>query len=355
MLRALWDYGAQAVKNLFVEPREDNFEAWVVKRFGRKLFDIFFGVYTEKTWGIPCTQISSAWAAQRISQQSLWDAIKKSVFRPKGDVRSLVSTFHYPREGGVGEIARSYAREAKRLGAEIRTSTTVEEVLVESGRVMGARVRPAGQEAETILAEEVLNTMPCTTLARLCNPPADVLSHVDALRHRSMVFVYLVLDRPQLTPDHWIYIPEDSLTVHRLSEFKNFSDHCAPEDKTLICAEITCDRGDELWNETDENLREIAIRDLTTIGLIEPEEVLETFTHREVFAYPLYTLDYKEHLDVVLGYIDSIQGLDTTGRQGLFKYNNMDHSIGMGLTAGDNILGRGEDHRKIATGDEYFD
>jgi protoporphyrinogen oxidase len=177
---------------------------------------------------------------------------------------------------------------------------------------------------------------------------------VRALRHRSMVFVYLVLDRPQLTPDHWIYIPEKTLTVHRLSEFKNFSEHCAPPDKTLVCAEITCDQGDEIWNESDEKLRDISVKDLVKIGLIRPEEVLETFSHREVFAYPLYITGYRDHLDAVLSWVDGIENLDTTGRQGLFKYNNMDHSIAMGFTAADNLLVGGDDHRKVATGDEYF-
>ena len=91
------------------------------------------------------------------------------------------------------------------------------------------------------------------------------------------------------------------------------------------------------------------------IGLIQKDEVLETFTHREIFAYPVYDLEYKGHLDSVLGCVESVKGLDTTGRQGLFKYNNMDHSIAMGFTAADNILGAGDDHKKIASGDEYFD
>ena len=356
MMRACWDYARQALKNLFVKGNDDNFEDWVVRRFGRKLFQIFFGVYTEKTWGVPCKKISSDWAAQRISQSSLWDAIKKSVFRPKGNVRSLVSEFHYPKDGGVGEIALSYGRAAASHGATIHCSTTVEAVLCEKDRAVGVRVKKDDGTTEEIRADWILNTMPVTRFVGLLEPapPRSVLDHAAALGHRSMVFVYLVLARPSLTHDHWIYIPEDSLTVHRLSEFKNFSENCAPADKTMICAEITCDLGDEIWTKSDAELREIAVQDLVTIGLIRPEEVLETFTHREVFAYPLYTLGYREHLDAVLGHLDGIESLDTTGRQGLFKYNNMDHSIAMGLGAADNILGHGEDHRKVATGDVYF-
>ena len=356
MMRAIFDYCVQATKNLFTKPKDRNFEEWVVRRFGRKLFEIFFGVYTAKTWGVPCTEISADWASQRISQASLWDTIIKSVFRPKGDVRSLVSKFHYPEKGAIGQLAISYAREAGKMGAEFRLNTKVEAILLADGQAIGVRVKNADGTSEEIHGAQILNTMPLTKMVRMIDPPApqDLLGHVQALKHRSMVFVYLILDRNQLTHDHWIYIPEDSLTVHRLSEPKNFSLDCAPPGKTIVCAEITCDFGDEIWNKNDDELRAIATADLVKIGLIKPEEVLETFTHREFFAYPLYTLGYKKHLDPVIAFVDGIKQLDTTGRQGLFKYNNMDHSIAMGFTAADNLLGATADHKKVASGDEYF-
>ena len=168
------------------------------------------------------------------------------------------------------------------------------------------------------------------------------------------MFVYLEIDTPMVSPDHWVYLPEKHLTIHRICEFKNFSDATAPGDKTVVCCEITCNFGDEVWNKPDDELRKIAVKDLLDIGLIEESEVLDTFSHREVYAYPLYTIGYREHQMALIRWADSVKGLDTTGRQGLFKYNNMDHSIMMGLGAADNILGRGESHRKVATEETYF-
>jgi protoporphyrinogen oxidase len=207
-----------------------------------------------------------------------------------------------------------------------------------------------------IEADRILSTIPVTMLAEIASPaaPPEVLAAARAMRHRSMVFVYLILNRPKLTDDHWIYLPEDKITVHRLSEYKNFSPYSAPPDKTLICAEVTCDYGDEIWRETDEKLREICVDDLVQIGLIKKDEVLETFSRRAKFAYPLYDLTYRANKDKVLDWVSTIADLDTTGRQGLFKYNNMDHSIGMGLAAAENLMGRGESHKKIAEGDRYF-
>jgi protoporphyrinogen oxidase len=52
-------------------PVEENFEQWVTNRFGQRLYEIFFKTYTEKVWGIPCTEIRAEWAAQRIQGLSL--------------------------------------------------------------------------------------------------------------------------------------------------------------------------------------------------------------------------------------------------------------------------------------------
>jgi protoporphyrinogen oxidase len=357
LLKCFLDYLWVKIRNLVRRPPDDNFENWVVNRFGRKLYSIFFGVYTEKTWGIPCTQISADWAAQRISLLSLWDTVKKTLFRPKDadTPRTLVSKFFYPRRGGIGVLSRRYQEEIEKLGGKVFTSTKAVEVRVEGGRATGALVEGQGGK-RFIEADRVLSTIPVTVLAEIVSPaaPPEVLAAARAMRHRSMVFVYLILNRPKLTDDHWIYLPEDSITVHRLSEYKNFSPYSAPADKTLVCAEVTCDYGDEIWRETDEKLREICVEDLVKIGLIKKDEVLETFSRRAKFAYPLYDLTYRANKDEVLSWVSTIADLDTTGRQGLFKYNNMDHSIGMGLAAAENLMGRGESHKKIAEGDRYF-
>lgn len=355
LLKAFLDYFWVKARNLFRRPPDDNFENWVVNRFGRKLYDVFFGTYTEKTWGIPCTQISADWAAQRISLLSLWDTVKKTLFKPRNVPRTYVSEFHYPRRGGIGMLSRRYREEVEAAGGEVLVASPVTKVHREGDRVTGVEA-DTSEGPRTFDSDVVLGTIPVTTLARLVTPaaPGEVLEAASRLRHRSMVFVYLILDRPHLTRDHWIYLPEQSLITHRLSEFKNFSPDAAPSDKTLVCAEITCDYGDEDWRRSDEELRAIVARDLVRIGLIEEGEILHTFSRRERHAYPIYDLDYRRNKDLVVEYLSELEGLDTTGRQGLFKYNNMDHSVAMGLGAARHILGGDARHRKVATDQEYF-
>ena len=88
---------------LFPHREEENFEQWVSNRFGRRLYEIFFQSYTEKVWGIPCTEIGSDWAAQRIKDLDLAKAIRNALLgssRDGGQVTTtLIDRFHYPRYG----------------------------------------------------------------------------------------------------------------------------------------------------------------------------------------------------------------------------------------------------------------
>jgi protoporphyrinogen oxidase len=152
-----------------------------------------------------------------------------------------------------------------------------------------------------------------------------------------------------------MYLPESRLTIHRISEFKNFSPHCAPPDKTMVCAEITCRVGDEHWRASDEELAQIAVRDLQELGFVAPHEVLGTFVRKIPYAYPIYDLRYKEHLGPVLDFIHALENVKTGGRQGLFRYNNMDQSIEMGRRMAWTLLSEQDaGHEAVATESEYF-
>ena len=165
-----------------------------------------------------------------------------------------------------------------------------------------------------------------------------------------------MLDRDSVTPDHWVYLPEKHLTVHRICEFKNFSETTCPAGKTLVCAEITCNQDDERWKLSDEELVRIATDDLTGIGLFQAGEVFGHHVRRVPYAYPLYELSYKENLQVLLRYLKKIDNLISTGRQGLFRYGNMDHSVAMGSRVARSVAtGQGPDHNEVATEDESFD
>jgi protoporphyrinogen oxidase len=334
-----------------------DFESWTTRRFGRTLYRVFFGQYTEKAWGMPPSQISADWASQRITLLNLRDAVWKTLFRPKkGNVpRTLVTDFIYPEYGGIGELARGYARQIGAMGGRVLTDAPAIRVLRDGMRVTG--IEYGKHQREVLEADHYVSTIPVTALAKALSPaaPPEVLQAVASLKYISIVFVYLKLNRERVSPDNWVYLPEKHLTVHRISEFKNFSKQCAPEGKTLVCAEITCRRGDEIWRMSVEQLRAIAEKDLIQVGLIKPGEVFDAFVKRIPYAYPVYDLDYRKHLTPILSFVGQLENIETTGRQGNFRYNNMDQSVEMGRKMGIELAtGVDTGHQAVATGKEYF-
>jgi protoporphyrinogen oxidase len=336
---------------------DDNFEGWVTRRFGRTLYNLFFGRYTEKAWKMPPSQISGDWASQRISLLSLGDTVRKTLFRPLGQSapRTLVSDFLYPQSGGIGEIARGYVRHIEAMGGTVLIGTPAVKVCREGLRVTG--IQYGTKNPELVTADYYISTIPITALARSVRPaaPDHVRKAIANLRYISIIFVYLKVNKPQVSPDNWLYVPEPHLTIHRISEFKNFSPESAPPDKTMVCAEITCRIGDEHWRAKDHELIAAAVSDLEKLGLILPADVLEAFVKKIPYAYPVYDLQYKQNLTPILDFVHSLENIQTGGRQGLFRYNNMDQSIEMGRKMAASILqGSDAGHEAIATGREYF-
>ena len=357
LLRAGWDYVWIRMVQWFRKIPDDNFENWVLKRFGRTLYEIFFGTYTSKAWKMPCTQISADWASQRISQANLWDTVKKTLHPPKdGEVRSLVSEFWYPARGGIGQIGRKYAEKIERMGGVIHLRAPLERIEIQGGLAHQVVFRQEGRE-HVLECDEIVNTVPLSRALEAFRPEIDeeVKQAIGKLGYSAIVFVYLEVDKPSVSPDHWVYLPEKHLTIHRISEFKNFSDDAAPGDKTVVCCEITCRMGDEHWNLSLEEGAKIAIRDLETLGLIEPGIARGIDLHKLRYAYPIYDLTYKENLEVLKRAAKRVKNFHTTGRQGLYRYNNMDHSIAMGRRIAKTIL-KGADQRadEVAAGQEYF-
>ncbi len=332
LTRAILDYLWIRVRQWFRPIPDSHFENWVVKRFGRTLFDLFFGTYTSKAWGMPTTEISADWAQQRISQANLWDTIVKTLRPPKnGEVRSLVTQFWYPKHGGIGQLSRKYAEKIRRMGGEIWLSTPVERIDVERGRAVRVVYIREGVRVE-LACDQVISTIPLPRLLETLNPAIDNATRaaISRLKYIGIVFVYLEVTRPSVMPDHWVYLPQKDLTVHRITEFKNFSDTSAPGDRTVVCCEITCRPGDERWKLSLAEAARIAEADMIRIGLIAAGEARAIDIARLPYAYPVYDLQYKENLEVLRKATAGIANLGTTGRQGLYRYNNMDHSIAMG-------------------------
>ncbi|MEM8681396.1 MAG: FAD-dependent oxidoreductase, partial [Planctomycetota bacterium] len=318
-----------------VKPSEtrDTFESWVVNRFGRQLFEIFFKSYSEKLWGIPCDQLNSDFAAQRIKKLSLGEAIKNALGFG-GKHQTLVDQFAYPLMG-TGQVYDRMAAYVNVLG-RVNLSAPVRRVLMDNAKVKGLEL----MDGKSYAFDHVISTMPLTLLVKgIEGIPGHVKEAASALKFRNTVLVYLNVDGTDLFPDQWIYVHAPELKMGRVTNFRNWLPSLYGNSKTSILAlEYWCNDNDPDWQSDDNEWIETAKHEMRSTGLIGETPILDGHVLRIHRSYPVYAQNYREHLQVVTDHMNQYDGLTAIGRYGAFKYNNQDHSILMGLLAADNLL-----------------
>ena len=339
-------------------PVEENFEQWVTNRFGKRLYEIFFKTYTEKVWGIPCTEIRAEWAAQRIQNLSLEKAILSaaSLNRRSTKIKTLISEFKYPRlgPGQMWEMCRDRIEE---MGNRVLMGHKVSGIDLQDGRVVGVRAESAVGE-QYFPADHVISTTAVRSLVRALSPepPPSVLAAANGLRYRDFVAVALILGREKMFPDNWIYIHTPGVQVGRIQNFNNWSQAMVPvPGKTCLGLEYFCFKGDGLWESSDADLIAQAVRELEVLNIAQASDVEDGAVIRMPKAYPIYDAMYREHLDNIRDFIDPIPNLHTVGRNGMHKYNNQDHSMLTAMMALWNMAGASHDLWEVNTDFEYHE
>jgi protoporphyrinogen oxidase len=330
------------------------FEEWVIDRFGKKLFGIFFKNYSEKLWGIPCSKIDADWAAQRIKKLSLWEAVKGALLGNKGNKhKTLVDQFAYPNNG-TGMLYERMAEQFKNYGGKLHLNTLVKKIIQnESGKAAGVEL----QNGEVHLADKVISTMPLTTMVKgLQYAPEAVQQAANKLYFRNTILVYVEVDNSNLFPDNWIYVHSPEVIHGRITNFRNWCSSLYRDKKTsILCLEYWCFENDEIWKSSEIEMGKLAETELRKLNLISTKDkVLNTHLLHIPKCYPVYETGYAKYVDVVKNYLETIPNLLVIGRYGAFKYNNQDHSILMGLLAAKQIISGNNQHLwNINTDDDY--
>lgn len=342
---------------------EPHLEAWVRNRFGDRLFETFFRTYTEKVWGMPCTEIGADWAAQRIKQLELSTAVRDAVGRAVPALQrdsgaiSLTDWFWYPRYG-PGMLFDALAHRAVSRGARLQLSTEVVAVHWTAAGPTSVTTRsPSGEEAHHNVTH-VLSSIPLTVLVERMQPaaPAPVLRAARSLRYRHLRTVNLVLDKPHPFPDQWVYVHDPELAVGRIQNFGAWSPWMLADAGTAcVGLEYFCSDGDAVWSATDDAMIAQASRELAATGLSRGARVLDACTVRVPRAYPVYDPAHKEHLATLEAWVRSVPRLQPIGRAGMFKYNNSDHSVLTALLAVENLLGASHNVWAVNTDTAYHE
>jgi len=343
---------------LFPIRNATSLEQFFINRFGRELYRTFFESYTEKVWGRPCSEISAEWGAQRVKglsiTKALWHAMKKpftaSDVTQKDMETSLIEQFLYPKYG-PGQMWEQAAREVEEKGGRVLTNMEVRRVDVAGNRITAVEaVDAVTGRSQVFRADHFFSTMPVQQLVRslAAKPPDEVRRISEGLVYRDFITVGLLLDELKvkenagegtgLVRDNWIYIQEPDVTVGRMQIFNNWSPYMvADPSKVWIGLEYFANEHDDLWIQTDPDLIALAANELAKIGIIEPGALVDGTVIRMPKAYPAYFGAY-DRFGQLRAWIDRFENLFLIGRNGMHRYNNMDHSMLTAMVAVDNVL-----------------
>src|SRR4051812_18403245 len=207
---------------------EENFEQWVTNRFGKRLFDLFFKSYTEKVWGVPTNEIRAEWAAQRIKGLSFFSAAKAAFVGNKGNIKTLIDKFNYPRYG-PGQLWDAMAREIEKRGGEVRLNATAERIVLNED---GRSVKHVVVNGEPIEPLHVISSLPLRNAVGITEPApgSEVEKAAKGLRYRDFLTVGLVIDGEDLFPDNWIYIHDPDVRVGRIQNYRSWSPWMVPDE-----------------------------------------------------------------------------------------------------------------------------
>jgi len=328
-------------KQAFPTDNPENFHDWVANQFGERLFSIFFKTYTEKVWGMPCDEISADWAAQRIKGLDLWSAMSNALRRsiapagraPMGAdgkvIKTLIESFQYPRKG-PGMMWDAAAAKTRAQGGEIRMGEVFTGLSFDApSQLWHIATRTIDGAQHSYTARHVISTAPLRELIGAIDPLPACHAAAARLRYRDFITVSLIVDKPDLFPDNWIYIHEPKVKVGRIQNFRSWSPEMIPDpDLSCLGLEYFCFEGDGLWDSPDAELIALAKRELATIGLVRADEVKDGCVVRQKKAYPVYDEGYRNNVQTIRDELTAkYPTLHLIGRNGMHKYNNQDHAM----------------------------
>jgi protoporphyrinogen oxidase len=337
-----------------VKPPSDqtSLEGYIAANYGWRLYQHFFKTYNEKLWGIPASELSADFGAQRIKGMSLfqavWEPTRARLLGKRQDsakqVTSLIEEFNYPKYG-PGQMWEKATELVTEAGTKVIFDSVVTRIEVEDGRAVAVTAETDGV-ATRYECTDVISTMPMRELLEAIDPPPspEVLAAARGLSYRDFVTIALVVPLEYSFPDNWIYIHDPGVDVGRIQNFGTWSPYLVKDGRTCLGLEYFVNEGDATWSKPDEELVEQGKRELEQLGLADSSKVEAGYVVRMPKAYPVYDEHYQEHVTTMRRWLEAnAPNIRPVGRNGMHRYNNQDHSMYPAMLSVENIFGAQHD------------
>jgi len=358
--QSLLAVGSYAMARVRPPKDQTNYEGWLVARFGWRLYRTFFKTYTEKVWGMPVKEMPADWAAQRVKNLSLSNAVINAIMpkRNQKDITSLIEEFQYPKYG-PGMMWEVCASKVEKMGGTVTMNTGVTAIHREGDKAVAVTVTDTTGAQRRVAADHVISSTPMSTLLKMMDPapPAEVLAAANDLQYRDYLTVALIVPKEFSFPDNWIYIHDPGVKVGRIQNYGSWSPYLVKEGRTCLGLEFFVFEGDDMWTKSDEDLITQGTAELEALNLVRKGAVEGGYVVRVPKAYPTYDQFYKRNVEIMREWLEAnATNVYPVGRNGMHRYNNQDHSMLTAMLTVENIVdGTSHDVWTVNVEEEYHE
>ncbi|HSV10968.1 MAG TPA: FAD-dependent oxidoreductase [Hanamia sp.] len=226
----------------------------------------------------------------------------------------LASVWHVYPNGGVSRLC---SKLAEGLDDSIRLQSPVQQIIVENEKVVAVIVKD-----KLIEVSAAISTAPANILSKMVKGTAS-LKAIENFRFRPMLFVNMRFNKRNILPDTVLWLPEHQFPFFRLTEVTRSMPWLAPEGKSIITADIGCEKNDEWWNMDQEKLIELCLQKLTPIFPNAETQFLKATVLRTPYAYPIFLNEYEAERRQFEN-STKIENLLSIGRNGEFAHRFME-------------------------------
>ncbi|MBU1147868.1 MAG: NAD(P)-binding protein [Candidatus Omnitrophica bacterium] len=303
-----------------------SYEDYCINVFGRKAYEVVFRPLAEKVWGDP-RSLSADIARTRIPTKSIYDLILRMLGCKKESKLTNADTMLYPFSGFY-DICECVAEKITAEGHGLHLGKRAVKFVRDGNRIKSI-VFNDGAEEEVDL---VISSMPLKELTGLLFPEdKDLISRENFIRMRHSTVCYLLVNKPVVMNDHWVFCADKDILFSRISEQKLFSDKGFPEDKTVISCDFTCDEDDPIWKAKEEGIARQCIKGLEKLSILTADDVIDHRIARVPNFYPVCEISYRKKIEALFEKINQVENIICTGRLGLCSYSNIDHCFDMSI------------------------
>ncbi|MCA9446468.1 MAG: FAD-dependent oxidoreductase [Candidatus Omnitrophica bacterium] len=321
----------RGLKNKVTGNPPESYGDYLAERFGPYVRELIFDPFALKVYREEADDLDVMVAKVRLASQGIFSMLKEAI---TGKTASAVKKFRYPKQG-MGLISARLQQHIEKEGGEVLLGHEATRIRHTGGLVRSVEFEDPNGEKMSVEASRVITTIPLPILVDLLEPKPNqaVRDAAENLTYADSFLVYTLVNRKPLTPNCWMYFPGDETVFSRVYEICHFSPDMTPEGQSCLCAEIPARPADPVQFVDEEDLKQRVWEGFVETGMAKDAECIDQVVLKIPRAYPIYRKGYKEDLGAILEHLSTLGNLISTGRHGLFHYNNSDHSLEMGRLA----------------------